>query len=112
MHRLVNLNKRISGEELEKILKEAAEEMGWTAKTHDEHSPEYTLGSLSKDDVYKETYVSFHGRFLPQAMASEIFKGKSRDYFWINTGLMGTPLVGFASETDIEKFLNYVDDRV
>ncbi len=112
MYRHVEIGKEIEGEKLEKILVEAAEEMGLKAKAIDEHRTEYTFNTRGEEEVYRETKINLKGRFFPFAEITGIDKKcpfcnrgfaiwTFPDYGW-----------GFASKKQIENYLSKVFEKL
>lgn len=113
MYRTVQIGRRIGGEELERILIEAAEEVGLRAKSVDTHKTVYRLGSVHKEQVYDGTDVRLTWRVLTIAEISGIKKGEERDWFSIGTRThIAPPYFGFGSESQIERYLSAVSQRI
>ncbi len=108
MFRVVNLGKLVSGEKLERILVEAAADVGLRAASVDQFKTEYTLGSVHKNLVYGGTEIRLRGRFLPVAQVLNVKRGSTDDKFYMTFGLP----FSFSSEETIEKYLAAVSKRI
>ena len=111
MFRHVNIDKTIAGEELERILKEAAVEIGLRATSVDRQSVRYRLGSMHKEEVYEGTEIRLRGRFFPVIDISGIKRGRGQNCFFVKTGMSATPY-GFGSEKLVERYLKAVSSLV
>jgi len=109
MFRVVEIGRRIEGEELEKILIESAREVGLNAKGYDRYETDYVLGSVHEKRGYRETEVRIKGRLVPFATLRNIHKGMSENFFIIQTGV---PNFSFASRKRIQRYLEAVSKRV
>lgn len=108
MYRIVEIGKRIKGEELEKILTKAAEEVGLRTNSVDEDSV-----PIYKEQVYARTRIRLKGKVLPIAEISGIMKGEKRSWFVIGTRFATTPpYFGFGSEKQIGRYLSAVSKRL
>ncbi len=111
MYRTVQIGRRIGGEELERILIEAAGEVGLRANSVDETTTRYRLGSVHKEEVYDETVVTLTRGVLPFAKIKGIQKGEERGSFGIMNGIYVLPY-GFSTEKQIERYLSAVSQRI
>jgi len=113
MYQIIEIGKRIAGDELERILVEAAEEVGLKATSIDEQRTEYGLGPVYKEQVYSGTTIRLRGSVFPIAEVSGIKKGEERDWFSIGTRFNTTsPYFGFGSEKQIEEYLRAVSEHL
>ncbi len=103
----VYLPKAVPGESLEKACIDAAEKLGYKAKSKDEFFEDYHLGSVHNHKVYYETNIRI-GNLLPALHVRGIRKGKEQNYFFIWKGF---PL-GFASEKKVEEYLRAVSESL
>ena len=124
----VNLEERLFGYVIEKACINAAKELGYEAVSHDKYSKVYRLGSVHKEEVYDETYITVNkvekkkqrekknwllSLFFPQVPEKEvevrkqvleiisIKKGESRDWFMISDYNLGP-------EAQVEEYLSSV----
>ena len=108
VYRKVNLGQEIPVGVLEKILLDAASEVGWKASVKDSYSTEYRLGSLHREEKYQWTDVKLRGSFLPLA---EIDFNKNRptnDDINLYYGFG----YGFSTKKEIERYLLAVSKRI
>lgn len=99
----VNLPRPVSGKKLERACIEAAEDLGYKAKTLDEYRTSYSLRSVHRNQDYNETNVRI-GNLMPLLQVRGIKKGREQDRFFIYTGFPH----GFGSEAKIQKYLSEV----
>lgn len=112
MYNDVKIGREIPGEELARILIEAAEEVGLNVTSTDNYRTEYKLGSVSEERVYTNTRIRLKGRILPIAELI-IHKDSKFDWFSIGTGTNTTfPHFGFGSKKTIKKYLSAVSERL
>ncbi|MBM3233475.1 hypothetical protein FJZ19_00090 [Candidatus Pacearchaeota archaeon] len=111
MYRQVEIGKRISGEALERILLDAAKDIGLNASSEDVYDTQFVLGSVREEKVYKRTKIQLRGRVLPLIEISEIKKKDTRSWFAVSTGVEFPPF-GFASQRTVKKYLEAVSKRV
>ena len=102
---------QIKGEELERVLLEAAEEVGLKTTSIYEQQTKYSVGPFysRKGQVYTGTTIRLRGRVLPFAEIHGIKKDEEGSGFSIGNGFNTTPpYFGFSSEKQIEKYLSVV----
>ncbi len=99
----VKLSKDLSGDDLEKILIKAAEELGLRAVSKDEFGDRCTLGDKLERDYYG-TVIKLKRSIFP--VGSIIFdKIYNKNTFYISTGVS---TLEFGSRKLIEKYLRKV----
>nr|MBI4156641.1 hypothetical protein [Candidatus Woesearchaeota archaeon] len=97
------IGKSLPGEELEKILIKAAEEVGLKATPINRYSTEYG------EQVYLSTTIRLSRKILPFAEISGIKRGRERLWFEVKTGFDAfIPYFGFGSKKQVEGYLNVV----
>jgi len=110
MYRTVEgFGRRIEGEELQRMLVEAAEELGLTARVVDKYQPTYKFesGGVRAREVYERTNIRLRGRFFPVAEITGIKRGESSGWFAIATRFCCVPpYFGFGSKKLIDRYLN------
>lgn len=108
VYRNVNLGKEIPVGVLEKILLDAAADVGWKASVNDYYTTEYRLGSLHHEERYRWTDVNLKGSFLPLAKI-DFYKDRStNDHISLYYGFGE----GFSTTREIERYLLAVSKRV
>jgi len=113
MYRTVEIGKKISGADLEKILIAAGKEMGLRAKTKDHYRTEYHLGSVQKKTLYYETDIALKRSFLPVIEISGIHRELKRNWFAVRTGLNAyRSFYCFGTGRKVEEYLNVVSKLI
>ena len=110
MYPSVDIGRRITGEALERILLEAAKELGLKARVKDNFRGEYKLGSVTLEERYEGTEIRLWGRVLPIATITGINKESESDWFAVSTGVV--PHLGFGSERQIKAYLSLVSAKL
>lgn len=114
----VNLGKEVPYERLEGAIAQAANDMGWSSRTENEYSREWTLGSVTEERIYLGTTVelfveetgggSFFGK--PTKKEKRMIgltvwnNGQHKGRFLMTHGV-DSPIVYSAGEPDVRKFL-------
>jgi len=101
---IINLGKKIPGTELEKVLLEAARELGFKVKAKDKFNIEYELGSVKKKNVYDDTTITLRKHFRHIGRLSF---NREEDRNWLI--LWGYP--GY-SEKKIIKYLDVISKKI
>lgn len=122
MYRNVSLGHIVHGGRLERILTEAAQDVGLTAISRDYHKKEYEIrddGTASEEEVYRETTISLRRGIFPMIEISPFDKKISISKLGINTGFvaMFTPneplyKICFGSRKLVERYLTAVSQRL
>ncbi len=123
MYRNVDLGHFVDGGKLERILIEAAQDVGLTAISRDYHKKEYKIedyrGAVSEEQVYQETTISLRRGIFPIIEISSLNREISKSEFKIHTGLVtilspNGPLykICFGSRKLVEGYLTAVSQRL
>lgn len=99
----IRLPKHVPGESLEEACIKAAKDLGWKAKPKDRFEIDYSLGSVHKEDRYKDTRIRMR-RIFSMFDISGIEKGKTTDYFFI--------VPWRVSERKLEEYLAKVSEYI
>src|SRR3989344_4160613 len=101
---IVELPKKVTGENLEQACIKAAGELGYKTKVKDEFTKTYRLGSLHERDDYAGTHIVIKGLLFSALQVHGIKKGSEQDRFYVFTGFP----FGFAPKERVEGYLSLI----
>lgn len=107
-YRRVHLGQEVSVGVLEKILSDAAIDIGWKAKIKDSYRTDYRLGSLHQEEKYRWTDVNLQGSFLPLGQVTFDKDKPTNKEISLYYGFGH----GFATRKEIERYLLAVSKRI
>lgn len=104
----VHLGQAVPTGILEKILSDAAIDVGWKAKVEDFYHIDYRLGSLHQERTYEWTEVKLKGSFLPLGQVTFRKDRSTNNDLGLSYGFGS----GFATTTEIERYLLAISKRI
>ena len=101
---IINLGKKVSGKELEKVLLEAAKNLGFKTKIQEDFRVKYELGSVKKKIIYDGTTITLrkHFRYI-----GRLFFNREEDRDWLI--LFDHPSY---SEKKIMRYLDAISEKI
>ncbi|MEK6951322.1 MAG: hypothetical protein AABX13_06385 [Nanoarchaeota archaeon] len=106
----VKLGRNIPSLDLEKMLIEAAREMGWKVQVVESKKKEYQLGSVQEREVYQSTSINLKGTFFPKFRV--LFR---KNLLTNNNVFLYNPLsssISPVTEREVNRYLQALSQRV
>lgn len=106
----VKLGRNIPSLDLEKMLIEAAREMGWKVQVVESKKKEYQLGSVQEREVYQSTSINLKGTFFPKFRV--LFR---KNQLTNNNVFLYNPLsssISPVTEREVNRYLQALSQRV